>query len=360
MSFGVSGLSTVQFNLFNRLNVQRTALELQEAGKEVSTGRKHDIYADLGSRSASVMRLRANENDTQTFMQSNEVLENKLQAMMTSVDATRERIQSVLETTLANATQPRSGAEVLQRDARAALESLVATLNTSYNGDHLFAGLQSDSAPLTRYSETNAVTGLSPEDAMASLFGGGPVDAATAASIADDIDQAFASNDAVDPNRNYEATFYNGSPALDGGGQPTKQVNAWINVGQEVVYGARANDEAFREAYKGLAMLAVTDVSQMDEAAYATWMDRVVDSLTAGQEGLLDVSARIGFNQQIVETTQTQLTDLSLVQRTQISQYESVDPYEAITRMTNLETQLQASYQVSSRLSGLSILNYLR
>jgi flagellar hook-associated protein 3 FlgL len=48
------------------------------------------------------------------------------------------------------------------------------------------------------------------------------------------------------------------------------------------------------------------------------------------------------------------------VQRTQISNYESVDPYEAITRMNSLETQLQASYQVSSRLSSLSILNYLR
>jgi flagellar hook-associated protein 3 FlgL len=86
----------------------------------------------------------------------------------------------------------------------------------------------------------------------------------------------------------------------------------------------------------------------------------VVDSLSASQEGMLDISARIGFNQQIVEKTQTQLNDLSLVQRTQISNYESVDPYEAITRMNSLETQLQASYQVSSRLSSLSILNYLR
>lgn len=360
MSFGVGGLSTMQFNLFNRLNVQRTSLELQQAGQEVSTGRKHDVFADLGSRSASVMRLRANENDTQTFMQSNEVLQNKLQATLTSIDAARGRIQAVLETTLANVTRPQNGADVLQRDARAALESLVATLNTSYNGDHLFSGLKSDTSPLMRWEETNVATGLSPEDALASIFGTGPVDAATADGIADAIDLAFASNDTTDPNRNYEATFYNGSPEVDSGGQPTRHVNAWVNVGQEIVYGVRANDEAFRDAYKGLAMLAVTDVSEMDEQAYATWMGRVVDALTGAQEGMLDASARIGFSQQVVETTQEQLVDLSLVQRTQIANYESVDPYEAITRMTNLETQLQASYQVSSRLAGLSILNFLR
>jgi flagellar hook-associated protein 3 FlgL len=237
---------------------------------------------------------------------------------------------------------------------------MVATMNTSYNGDHLFSGLNSEAPPLTRWDQTNSGTGLSPADALASIIGTGPTDAASAAAIADQIDQAFASNDLSDPNRNFEATFYSGTPELDGGGQPSRQVNAWVNVGQEVVYGVRANDEPFREALKGLAMLASTDVSTMDEAAYGTWMGRVVEALTAGQEGMLDASARIGFNQQIVETTQKQLVDLSLVQRTQISQYETVDPYEAITRMTNLENQLEASYQVSARLSSLSILNFLR
>ena len=191
------------------------------------------------------------------------------------------------------------------------------------------------------------------------IFGAGPTDPASAQAIADQLETVFNSQDA-DASRNFQGTFYQGSPERDASGAETKQISAWVNTGQEVVYGVRANDQSFRDAYKGLAMLAVTDVSQMDEAAYSTWMSEVVDSLSASQEGMLDISARIGFNQQIVEKTQTQLTDLSLVQRTQISNYESVDPYEAITRMNSLETQLQASYQVSSRLSSLSILNYLR
>ncbi len=360
MTWSIGGSSSFQFNFFSRQNVQSTTIALQKAGQEVATGRKADIYEDLGSRASSVMRLRASEADTQTYMKSNALLGNKLQAMLTSLDSARGRIQAVLETTLSNATRPQNGAEVLQQDAKAALESIVATLNISFNGDHLFSGLRSEVPPLTRWSETNATTGLSPADAMASIFGSGPVSAADAAAIADQIDAAFNSADTANPNRNFEATFYGGSPAQTASGQPSKQVNAWVNNGQEVVYGARANDEPFREALKGLAMLAVTDVSKMDDAAYATWMDRVVTSLTKGQEGILQTSARVGFNQQVVETTQTQLTDLSLVRRTQISDYESVDPYEAITRMQSLETQLQASYQVSARLSGMSILNYLR
>jgi flagellar hook-associated protein 3 FlgL len=359
MTTGIGNLSTLQFSLFNRRNVERTAMALQLAGQELATGRKADIFADLGSRAASDLKLRGREADTQTYMKSNEILDNKLQAMMISVDAARDGIQAVLESALANSARPQNGAEVLQRDAQAALESLVATMNISFNGDHLFAGLNSDVAPLTRWSQTNPATGLSPEDAIASIFAGGPIDAAGATAIADQIDLAFASNDVGDPNRNFEATIYQGSPAQDGGGQPTQQVRAWVNVGQEMTYGVRANDEAFIEAYKGLAMLAVTDVNALDEDAYATYMGRVIEALGNAQEGMLDASARIGFNQQIVETTQKQLTDLSLVQSTQIGNYENVDPYEAATRMQGLELQLQASYQVTSRLSGLSILNYL-
>ena len=360
MTWSIGSTSSFQFNFFSRQNVQSATLALQKAGQEVATGLKADIYEDLGSRAASVMRLQASEADTQTYMQANDLLGNKLQAMLTSIDATRGQIQSVLNTALSNLSRPQSDAAVLQKDAMAALESLIATLNTSFNGDHLFSGLRSEVPPLTRWNEKNTGTGLSPAEALASIFGAGPVDAADAASIADQIDAAFNSVDTVNPDRNFEATFYGGSPAQNAAGEPTKQVNAWVNTGQEVVYGARANDDAFREAIKGLAMLAVTDLSKMDEGAYAIWMDRVVTSLSAGQEGLLEISARVGFNQQVVETTQTQLTDLSLVRRSQISDYISVDPYEAVTRMQSLETQLQASYQVSAQLSGMSILNFLR
>ena len=360
MTTGISSLSTLQFSLSNRRNVQSTTLALQRAGQELATGRKADIFVDLGARSSSAIKMRGHEENTQTYMTSNDILGTKLQAMLISVDAARDRIQSVLESTIVNAAQPQSGAEVLQRDARAALESLVATMNSSYNGDHLFSGLDSDVPPLMQWTQTNVVTGLSPEDAIASIFAGGPVDAAGATAIADQIDLAFASNDAGNPDRNFDATMYQGSPALDAGGQPTEQARAWINVGQEVAYGVRANDDAFIAAYKGLAMLVVTDISALDENAYATYMSRVVDALSGAQEGMLDVSSRIGFSQQIVETTQDRLNDLSLIQRTQIANYENVDPYEAATRMQSLELQLEASYQVTSRLSGLSILNYLR
>ncbi|KRS18581.1 flagellin [Roseovarius indicus] len=361
MTWSVSRLSSLQLNMFSRQFVSRTTQELQTASQEVSSGRRADIFKDLGSRAASTLRLRANEEETQTYLKSNGLLTHKLDAMLTSVDAIRDRVESVMNLAMANASRPSNGASALQAEARAALESVVAILNTTYQSDHLFSGTRSDQSPMTRWSEVNPSSGLSPQDVMADIAAAVPADGASAQAMLDEIDLVFASADTASPARNFEGTFYSGTPALDGAGQPADRVVARISAGQEIEYGVQANDLAFRETLKGLSLLATIDVSTIeDEAAYTTWMNSAIGSLSRGQSGTLDISARIGFHQKIIETEETRLTSLSLVHQMQIAELENVDPYEAVTRMTNLENQLRASYEVSARLTNLSFLNHLR
>ena len=47
------------------------------------------------------------------------------------------------------------------------------------------------------------------------------------------------------------------------------------------------------------------------------------------------------------------------IMNTQINNLETVDPYEASTRVTTLLTQLQTSYSLTARVQQLTILNYL-
>ena len=358
MPWTVGRLSTLQFNLSNRNGIKQTTQLLQKAGQEVSTGRRADIYADLGPRAANASKLRMREEQTQTYMLDNELLGNKLSAMLTSVDSMREQVQDVLEIAMANASSPANGAFTLQSQASAAMESVISTLNLKYNGEHVFAGTRSGDAPMMRWDQTNAATGLSPNDVVSGIVAGGISDVASVQALSAEFDLVFDSADTSNPARNFEQTFYVGSPQLDSSGQPNNRVSARLSPGQELKYGVQANDQGLRDIVKGLSMLVSVDVSEIsDPAAYQEYMSLVVDTLAQGQEGALALSAQIGFNQQVVETAQERLTDLSLVHQTQIGIYENVDPYEAITRMTNLETQLQASYEVTARLSSLTILN---
>lgn len=360
MSWNISGISSMQLNFTNRQHVARVTEQLQNAGQELATGRKADLFADLGPRASIALTLRAREENTQTYLTVNQVLDSKLEAMLASIDATRTSSEDVLQNALINASRPTTGANALQSESRAALESVIGSLNISYNGDHLFSGTASDKAPLTRWDAANPDTGLSPEQILSEIVGSGPATLAEAEAMIDEIDAFFASTNTADPDRNFEASFFNGTPLHDAGGDPNTRVTARINEGQQLSYGVQANDPAFRDTIKGLAMLAVADVSQIeDEATYARWMEAVNDALSGGVQGVLSTAASIGFNQQVVAKAQTQLDDISLVQRTQIGNYENVDPYEAAAMVSSLETQLQASYSVTARLSQLTLLNFL-
>lgn len=343
-----------------RSHVSQTSMELQQAGEELSTGRRSDMFGDLGPRAAVAIIMRGREENTEAYQVSNEVLENKLQAMLDTTEAMRDTIDGVMQTVLLNTSRPGTGVTELQDQARSALESLISNLNTAFNGDYLFAGTSSNAAPMTRWGEVNADTGYSPESAIAEIVGSGPTTVAEVNSMIADLDALFDSAYSSNPDLNYESTFYTGTPELDEFGDPNNRVAGRIDVGQQLEYGVQANDEAFRQTIKGLAMLSAVDVSQIsDMDVYEAWMAEVTEEIGMGQQGVLEVSTDIGFDQQLIEKAQEKLSDLSIVQTTQIGLYENIDTYEVTTRLTSLETQLQASYSVSSRLSQLTILNWI-
>lgn len=361
MTWLATRMSTYQMNYFLRSGVSEASLELQRAGQELSTGRRADIFGDLGPRAGVAITMRAREESTQSYLWSNNVLENKLDATLAAVEAIREPVQDVLETVILNKSKSTTSADAMQSQARAALETVLATLNTNYNGEHIFAGTTSDRPPMMRWNGVNPTTGLSPEDVVNAIVGTGPTDQATALSMIAELDQAFSSSHTGNPNYNFETTFYQGTPELDGLGQPSERISGRLDVGQELHYGVQGNDEGMREIIKGLSMIVSVDLSTMtDEDAYRAWMDEATSTLADGVQSTLDDAAEIGFNQQIVDKAKTRLEALSVIQRTQIATYENIDPYEVATKMSALETQLQASYSVSGRLSGLSILNWLR
>ena len=356
-----SRISTYQMSYFMRENVNSATMKLSEASKELGTGKHANLYKELGPRTASALQMRVRETETQSFVTANDVLGSKLEATLAAANSIRGTITSVLELTLQNLTRPNQGAEAIQAEARAAIESIVGSLNQSFNGDHIFGGVKSRNAPMIRWGEVNATTGHSPESVVNSIVGSGPTDTVTAASMIADLDAIYDSSYATDPTMNYESTFYGGTPILDSGGNPNPRVSARLDTDQELFYGVQANDPAFREAFRGLSMLASVDVSTIsDPATYQAWMDEAMQALSGASEGVLKIATDVGFQQEVVETATLRLKDISIIQTLQIARLENVDTYEVATRISSLEAQLQASYSVTARMGELSILNYLR
>lgn len=352
--------STLQLNLFNRRTVELATANLQKSAQEMTTGRKVDVYSDLGPMAAVTLSLRTTELQTRAYLTSNGVLSSKIEAMLTAIDSVRETVSGIFQNVSVNSSRRTAESATLQLEAQNALKTIISTMNLSYNGDFLFSGVSSEKTALQSWEGTNSNTTYSPKAVLQSIVGSGPTNASDAASMIADIDSVYSSSYGADPNMNFEATFYNGKAELDGSGNANVRVSARIESNRVLDYGVQANDEAFKDLQKGLAMLASVDVSKLqDDGAYKAWMQGAANALSSGISKALTTSTRMGFYLQIIEDTKIRQADLSFIYRTRINDFESVDPYEAATRVKSLETQLQASYSISARLSKLTILNYL-
>ena len=350
--------STLQGTLFRQRATLMMNNELHKAEKELATGRHADTFAALGARASEAMDLRSRVSDAEGQIESNKFLENKLGLMSSTLGFVRESTQDILESAITNRDATTESAKFLQQTAKAAFDTIAGYLNTEYRGEALFAGVDSDKSAVNAWTKADGTTGLSPKDVLDTIAAGGPIDAADAAAKLAEINNVFDST-ATNPAHDYEETFFNGTPLMNGA-TANPRVTARISDDVTVTYGVQANDPAIRDVMKGLALLASVDASEIsDPEAYTAWVGAAADALGSGLSGVLEMEASLGAMESQIATTIDRDQSRLDVLNTQLGNLESVDAYDAATRLNLLQTQIQASYAVTARLSQMSFLNFM-
>lgn len=346
------GPSTLYSSLLRRNQNAELSTRLSEAEQELSTGYKADIYKSIGLGATEALSLNASLDRDEAQATTNSLVLSRLEMMTTSLSAMRESVQDVLDVAISNAGHSSDAASGIQVAAKAALEAFIGQAGQSYGGTALFAGVSNTSAALQTWSEAQADSGLSPQSVFESLLSGGLNSVADVDAALAEIDAIF-SDSAADPDTNYQSLFYNGST----GNAPAR---ANLGDGVSVAYGVQADDEAFRQVVKGLAMLASLDPASIgDSEAYTKWVDAAVSAISAGSTGLLDSETQVSTVAARLETQNERIADRAILYKTRLLELDGVDAYEAASNVTTLQTQLEASYTVSARLSNLSFLNYM-
>lgn len=352
MSGPVNTLSSMHANILSRRHVADLQSALSRAGKEASTGLKDDVYRELGRGSVRAISMRREQERTEAFLGSNQQLSGKLDSMALSLSSAREGVQEVLDLVAPNIDSSEATSTQLQSAARSALATLTARLNTSYGGVQLFSGVASQTPTLAAWDEAGATP--SPKQMIEGLIGGGLGDAADAQAKVDELRNIFDST--AGGGLTYEGVIYMGAPDDE-----EARLSARIDEGVTLDYDVQASDEAFAKVYQGLAMLAATDVSQIDDPeAYSAYMSEVKDVLSEGVSGMLRSEGTLGRAQERLSKTMTAQQDRSDLLSSRVLDLEGVDSYEAATRVSTLKSQLEATYAITSQLSKLSFLNYMR
>jgi len=361
MTSVIRPLSTYYSSIQGKNIVAKNRSEIETLGKELATGLKADVARSLGMRTSQSINLRNLMGQNDEYLLSNKLTDNKLEVLADQVGNIREDAQSFLNLAVSNTTNKTTTAKTLQLEAKAKLDAVIRSMNTNYNGEFLFSGVDSDKKTVSSPNETNPNTGHSPMGVVKAIIGGGITSLADANTKMAEIDDIFNSIFPADPTQNFESTFFNGTPLLDAGGTPNARMLTKPDEESIVEYGIQANDPEFRNVLKGLFMMASIDVTTInDPDAYKAWVGESVKSISNGIDNIIVTETKLGGHQrEIVQAIEIQ-EDKRTVFNNRIVAMEHVDLFEAQTRMTALEVQMQATFSTTAKLARLTFLDYLR
>lgn len=340
-------VSSATMSATTRASIARLQSELTRAQDELSSGRKSQLGLTLGARSISTTILRGQIDESQAFLDANTIAAARFDAVQTTLGSLSS-LASGMQEKLLGAASGASSPSAVAADAQAALSQAMALMNTSFDGASLFVGLGVGKA-LKDYSANGEPAVVS---AFQARFGFAPGDPASASITASDMQDFLATTFAsqFDSDASWSANWSNATNDA-----PETRISETVSVQNSV----SANAKAVRNLLKSLTMVGALGLGSLSADAKATVIQQATDTLGAAQTMLTDTIAQVGVRQSRLQEASDELSLRHGQLTARLDGIEAADPAELSTRIASLSAQLQASYQVTSKLSQLSLINFI-
>lgn len=326
----------------------QSALSLVQT--EISTGKMAQLGVQLGAGVGTPLSMQNEIDSLNGYTSSNALATNRLGVTATTLSAMLTSAQTI-SADLVTASSAGGSSSALQSNAQAALQSLVANLNTSSAGQYIFAGINTGQQPVSNYFGTPTSAAKQAVDAAFSqTFGESQTDPGTA-SITGTQMTAFL-------NGSFDAQFSaSGWQTWSSASDTT--INSSLTPEQTATTSVSANATAFRNLAEAYTMLSEFTGSTMSSDAQAAVVTKASSLLSAGIAGLIQTQSDVGTAQATISTANAQITARVSALTGNVSSIEDVDTYSLSTQLNTLQTQLEASYEMTSRLQQLSLVNYI-
>jgi flagellar hook-associated protein 3 FlgL len=134
-----------------------------------------------------------------------------------------------------------------------------------------------------------------------------------------------------------------------------QNVRSRISTSELIDTSVNVNDQAIRKLVSAYTMVSDLGTANLSQAAFQKVVDKATHLTAEALQGLTTVQANLGDAQQRVSDANSRMSIQSDIIKTHIGALEGVDPYEASSRLTQIET----AYSVTARIQKLTLLNYL-
>ncbi|MCH2094477.1 MAG: hypothetical protein MK160_05090 [Rhodobacteraceae bacterium] len=311
--------------------------QIQAHSKEMTNGIASDIprhvSGDLGAVSSIETSLNALERYRSVALETR-LAASTMQSVLGQTQTQVSELATDMVASHMNGNGP--GLNALGETAKQMFMSTVDRLNVQVAGRSLFAG-----------TETKGPALLGAED-MLSDIEARVSSATTVADLVTAVDRWFR------PGARFDRVGYQGGA--------DNLAPLMIDKNTEVSLTARADDPAFREVMKGLALayFATQDTLSLSSVDQQTVMNIAGTNLLSAGSALTDMQAELGAKESLIDATISQAGSRKTSLEMARSNLIGVDPFAAATALEDAQFQLESIYAVTARQSRLTLMDFLR
>ncbi len=310
--------------------------EIERLTQELSSGQVADVRTALGGNMAYV-------NDLERSLQKNGSYEKvtveagqfagSIQTALEHVNTLSTELGSALLVSASSGFGETS--DLVAREAEESLQAVIGALNTSVGGRALFGGTATDASPL-----------VSAEELMAAV--------SNAVAGAGSVDDILAAAEAwFDDPAGFGSIGYQGSD--------TSLAPVALSEHESARFDLRADDPALRDVLRAFALVAIADDPAMGltQAQRGDLYQKSAAAVFEAQDGVVDLQASTGVTERLVETVTVRNSAEQNALEFARNGFLAADPYQNATELEAVQFQLQSLYAITSRMSQLSLVNFL-
>ncbi|WP_166417889.1 flagellin [Cochlodiniinecator piscidefendens] len=311
---------------------------LQTLSKELSTGQVSDVGSHLKGDFSPLASIEHSLKSLTSYSYANKEASTFAASMQSALEVVQGFASETASTLITSGNAGQAATiEVAANDARQKFDSIVSTLNTSVAGRSLFAGTSTNTKPLAS------------GDTMIAELTAHVAGETTAAGVASAVNDWFNS-----AGGGFETSGYLGST--------NNLAPLQIGPNESAELQLRADNQTLRDTLEGFALAALIDEgvlggNNVEQAALAQTSGQKV---LAADGKITTLRADVGAVEARIENASTrneaEKSGLELAK----SDLIGVDQYDTAVQLQDAESQLEILYNITARLSRLTLADYLR
>jgi flagellar hook-associated protein 3 FlgL len=353
MSFSISatdfGTLDQAINATQQIKQQVNTLTAQTSSGYISSdyaglGQNASVSLDLSAEIATNNGLAANANSASSIQQVAQTAMGQIESIASNFAAQATTLETI----------PSSAATVAT-SANGALQQVAQLLDTKVGDIYVFGGEDSRTPPIP---DPNNITGSAFYTAIQGAMAGLATNGATATSAATLAIAAPGGTSPFAPS--LEAAGVQSQVDLGGGTRVALAplANANSNATSAGV-GTTSTGSYTRDLMLGLATLGSLGSANASDPNFLTLVQSTVTTLQGAVSAANTDIGALGSRQTQVTSAQTELANTTTALTTQIGNVQDADMAQVAAQLAAAQNQLQASYQVISALSQLSLSKFL-